>query len=333
MSAAGERAPVRRAIVHIGSDKTGSTALQAAMADRRPELVELGIWYPDLDGRPDHLALADRRPPPVPVPATPVDTMVLSSEALLPLPDRRVVRLLDGLAALPAITEILVLAYVRAPVDFAEAAFLQRCRLARSERELRRLVAVRSVPAPVNPIAGRVVARLTRLERWADEVDRLGARSTGVTARIEVRPYVPFDWPDGDVVGDAVTVRGLEPAADLLLARRHRRRHPTPDLSTIHAAVLLGEMVGPEARDRILESTPTSGLTGGRRPVLPGALRRRIVTRTEPILVRLMRRHAGLAALATAPADRHGERNDVEPLDRSAALALLDGHRRAGEPG
>ncbi len=328
MSVAGERATVRRAVVHIGSDKTGSTALQAALADRRRELVDVGIWYPDLDGRPDHLGLADRRrPQPPPLPTVAADTMVLSSEALWPLPPRRIARLLDRLADTPGIDEVVVLAYLRAPVDFAEAAFLQRCRMATTERALRRLVALRSLPAPINPIVGRAVDRLAQLGRWGDEVDRLVAGASGVRARLEVRPYRPADWPGGDVVADVVTVPGLEPAAALLLDRPRPRRHPTPDLVTVHASVLVREAAGPEAQTRLLDSSAAGArATGGPggasgRPVLPPGLRRRIATRTDPLLARLDGRFGGLADLTSTSVDVAGE--EVQPFDRTAARALL----------
>ena len=39
---------MRRAIVHIGMPRTGSTAFQEVLARLRPRLVSVGICYPNL---------------------------------------------------------------------------------------------------------------------------------------------------------------------------------------------------------------------------------------------------------------------------------------------
>jgi len=43
-------------IVHIGSHKTGTTAIQRFAASHRATLRERGLWYPSYEeiGRPEH---------------------------------------------------------------------------------------------------------------------------------------------------------------------------------------------------------------------------------------------------------------------------------------
>ena len=48
----------RSAIVHIGTEKTGTTAIQELLARHRDELADLGFWYPLSPGPFNHAALA-----------------------------------------------------------------------------------------------------------------------------------------------------------------------------------------------------------------------------------------------------------------------------------
>ena len=49
---------MRSALLHIGSEKTGTTAIQAMLASRREDLIRLGFWYPSSPGEYSHTALA-----------------------------------------------------------------------------------------------------------------------------------------------------------------------------------------------------------------------------------------------------------------------------------
>jgi hypothetical protein len=50
--------PSRSAVLHIGTEKTGTTTIQALLARRRKELSDLGFWYPPSPGEISHVALA-----------------------------------------------------------------------------------------------------------------------------------------------------------------------------------------------------------------------------------------------------------------------------------
>lgn len=48
----------RSAILHVGTEKTGSKAIQSVLAKRRIEIARLGCWYPSSPGRHNHIGLA-----------------------------------------------------------------------------------------------------------------------------------------------------------------------------------------------------------------------------------------------------------------------------------
>lgn len=50
--------PRRRAVLHIGTEKTGSTTIQTFLAARRAALPALGVAFPRAPGESNHLALA-----------------------------------------------------------------------------------------------------------------------------------------------------------------------------------------------------------------------------------------------------------------------------------
>lgn len=315
-----------RTVAHIGADKTGSTAIQRAMATNRNRLAELGVWYPDLDGRPDHrlLLASPTIGPEVP---TGIDDIVLSAEALWSADRATIDGLLGGLPAGP----VTVVGFLRDPVDHAEAAFRQRLRLSRSERELWAVLALRAVPARVNPIAGRARRRLAQLERWVAAVDAAttapdrGDHGRGPVELI-IRPYRPNE----DVVVELCRAAGLDRLIPVLAERPDPRPNPRLDLDTIHASVLVRQRSGPEAQVRFLDAAGAGpGSAGGDAPLLPPALRASIRTRTQPILSRLDHRLSGphlSDGIETEPADTAVPTRSAWPanaLDRDRARALV----------
>jgi len=313
-------------VVHIGADKTGTTAIQRAMVAHRAELLANRIWYPDLDDRPDHRLLATEPGRPLPAPDgvdgfDGLDTVLVSSEALWTLASSDIGELLANLPSGP----LTVVAYLRDPVDHAEAAFAQRLRLSRSERELRALFASRRIPAPLNPIVGRAGRRLTQLERWVEAIDRHRASRPDPRAmvRILVRPYDPA----GDVVVDLCRTAGLDALIPVLADRPDPRPNPAVDLVTLHASVLVRAEGGPAAQARFLDAVaarsandgPSS--TTGVGPLLSEPLRRRIRRRTEPILDRIADAVGGVER----PRERERRPVSIEPggLNGEQARARL----------
>ncbi len=309
-----------RTVLHIGSDKTGSTALQHALASGRQELTMRGVLYPDIDGRPDHLSFAEGARPNWPR-LPDVDTMIVSSEALWPLGQAEVESVL---AALPAGTTDVV-AYVREPGAYVEAAFLQRCRMCTSERGLRAAVALLALPPAINPIAKRAIRRFGQLGRWADAADG------GTVDRLVLRPYLPTRWPERDIVSDFCDAIGRKDIEPLLADRAHRVQNPTPDLTAIHASVLIRSSSGQQAQTRFLRlysegvlASPPSAPAG---PYLRSSLRDHVRRAVLPHLVELHERHGGLEPLV-APAETEAGQQPTpgrfSALNRDAALRLAE---------
>lgn len=287
-----------RTVVHIGADKTGSTAIQQAMATNRDQLLALGVWYPDLDGRPDHrlLSVSPSIAADLSAGIDPgIDHIVVSAEALWAADRTTIDQLLRALRSEPA-EPIVVVGFLRDPVDHADAAFGQRLRLCRSEAELRAVLAVRSIPAPINPIAGRAQRRLAQLERWIAAVDaantaaNTAAGPTGAR-RAAVELVICRYRPTGDVVVELCHAVGLDRLIPALAERSDPRPNPRLGLDAIHASILVRQRSGAVAQSRFVEAvTAAPDPAGHDVALLPPPLRARIQQRTGPVLGRLEHR-------------------------------------------
>ena len=326
-----------RTVLHIGSDKTGTTSLQAALAASRRELAQVGVWYPDLDGRPDHRLLARSGGPRHLDAPDGCHTLVLSSEALWPLDRHGIEAVLRRLPAGP----VTVVGFVRRPSEFAEAAFLQRCQRAGSPAALRALVGLRRLPGPINPIGRRAVGRLSQLERWADQIEEgPGTRRSGPSAggdrwagpggAVVVAAY----RSDLDIVDAFCRAADLDTIAPVLAGRSLVRRNPGLGLVAVEASVVVAARAGRVTQRRFLdelaESTPPAESEDRDRPdqpppLLPARLRRRIDEEAHPRISRLHERLGGLEALlASPPSDPRAVDGPLARLDRAGAEALIE---------
>lgn len=310
-----------RTVLHIGSDKAGSTALQMWLAANRPALLDLGVWYPDLDGRPDHRGLADGRPVAAGLDPGGANTVVISSEALWPLPPANIRSIIDRLPSGP----VQIVAYVRRPGDFAEAAFLQRCRMSGTEPRLRAMIRLLALPPTINPIAHRTVRRVRQLRRWVEHC-RSDARLVLTT-----RPYAPWSWPNGNIAVDFCDAADLAPLRSLVPAAPTGNNR-TVDLHALHASILVAQRLGPDVQTDFLRwctegpntdrFTPAGAYTSDR-------LRAFVDTRCRPLLERLGTDHGDLSPILT-----ERPRPVIPALfDRASALALVDEYRSERSPG
>lgn len=199
---------MRRCFLHVGGYKTGSTALQAALAGARADLGAEGVLYPkagtDPGGR--HLPLTralvspHSQPRLAAVPArfrrellsSPCDTVVLSTETLEngPVPLRALVDLLGSLNC--AVTIVL---YVRHQIQRINSAYVQRVKgmfdnIGMEEHLLLTL--------SVNDLF---------YHRWIALAERLGCR-------LIVRPY--RSDPAFDLAGDFLRAIGVAPVTSTL---------------------------------------------------------------------------------------------------------------------
>ena len=273
-------------ILHIGCDKTGTTAIQRALASRRSQLLDAGFLYPDLDGRPDHQLLLTEPS------ALHIDdrhtTLLLSFEGFWPAGPEGMELLLDVLPK-----PISVLAWARSPQRYVDAAFRQQCRLARSPRHLAALLRVVQLPSAINPVANRCIRRYEQLRPWKE---RFGESLT------------VFDYEkDSNDIVDAFSRATKLPELEVAV----ERSNPSPSLVALHALAMArsgGQFVDPNV---FLRAAVELGEIA-RSPMVPEPVRQSCWRRTSDI-----RRAVGL--------DQHWETSgDVKPrLDQDLAAALL----------
>ena len=199
---------MRETYLHIGLAKTGTTAIQTALAAARPRLEAGGVLFPHagtINRKGGHHCLAWRlaRSPrfgalcsgdPVAdlareVAATPARRIVISSEDLsaISYDELAVGRLMAALGG----TTVSTVVYVREQVEWFSA-FYAEC--------LKELVEIRSI--------GEFINSLQHEPRYhyADWMRLWRAR----TSRLIVRPFVRSRLEGGDVVSDFICATGLD---------------------------------------------------------------------------------------------------------------------------
>lgn len=209
----------RRLIVHVGRHKTGSTAIQQALAAARPALAAAGVLYPRLPdlgtgalgdgskiaqhalahalnprkGPPDNMRRLLREIARARRAAPGTDTLLISSEAFQQVGDlRRVRRFVDKLD----VDRVDIVCYVREHLDYALSAY-------------RQMIQAQSRFVPF-------AAYCRQRRDMSDFIARWSALGT-----------LHLDWYDaamarhGDIVADFLAVAGLDPAGTAPTGRRH----------------------------------------------------------------------------------------------------------------
>jgi len=224
-------AGLRRLILHVGRHKTGTSALQAALAAGRDDLARQGVVYPRLPpataevlGAPSadsHPTLARALNPgwgphdglPVlaraigeQIRATPeADTLLLSSEAFQNLRDPALVQ---AYVADLGVAEVRVIAYLREHLDYAMSSWRQGL---------------------------QAQGRFRRFSRYAGRMKDLGP----FVALWQTVGRLELDWYDaalarhGDIVADFLDRTGLE-----LPARPAGRPNPSIGGNLLYARLL-----------------------------------------------------------------------------------------------
>ena len=194
-------------VIHIGMPKTGSTAIQDALAANRDRLAESGVHYPRSASKgsahhPLAWSVALHRRPRDDVKSL-SDYMtalklelqnssgiaILSSEALFHLPSQELRQILEWARTLSRTQRLLV--YVRPPAAFHEAWYRQLVKTSKYSRTFEEHLRM----API-------VDSLTRLESAEGAIGR---------SRLLVRPYIRSAFTDGDVIGDFCSTLGIGP--------------------------------------------------------------------------------------------------------------------------
>lgn len=205
-------------IIHIGSPKTGTTAIQGMLKVNRNALAERGLSYvqagrtniahnsmvkPLLKGRAEEIFAGIRAE----IEAAPDHTHVLSSEVFFQ--PAVATALAKGLSGLPS--DIRVVGYVRRPDLYVEAMYKQKVKNGRI--------------AP-DPDAF--------LEGWMPHLAYAPVltayRNAFGSDAMRVRPFERRHFPDGDVINDFLGAAGLQGHVEL-------SRPETPSNKTLSRAV------------------------------------------------------------------------------------------------
>lgn len=200
-------------ILHIGCDKTGTSAIQAALTSSRALLSASGFNYPDVDGRPDHRSLLSE-PHRLEVDEDGA-TLVLSYEGFWPEGPEALAPLLERLPA-----PIRVVAWARSPQRYVDAAFRQQCKHAKSPAHLRVLLGAAAMPPAINPLVRRCVRRFEQIRPW----------NNAFGDSLEVFDY---EAESADVVAAFVEHTGL-PGLEV----GDQRKNARPSVNALHAFAL-----------------------------------------------------------------------------------------------
>jgi SAM-dependent methyltransferase len=190
--------PSKRVIVHIGVQKTGSTAIQALMHRNVERLSEAGFYYAPTQPLdfPNHNPLAaafKKDSPPVVgergmaalLAAAGHRTPIISAEMLCQ-PDTDIDRFMATLRG----RDVEVIAYVRHPCDIVVSAFNESVR----HYPTRRTQPVNERPFAYDP------AQLVVLRGWVGRED----------AKVILAPYDRAQWPQRSIFADFLRTLGID---------------------------------------------------------------------------------------------------------------------------
>lgn len=214
----------RSAILHIGCEKTGTSAIQALLAAKRQELPQYGVWYPVAPGSESHTALASFAAPAnstditgphfdpdrfvqefademAAMPET-IHTVIFSNEHCHSrLVTRDQVARLHALLA-PHVSRIEVLVYLRRQDEMACSFYSTRLRYGEMSY---------AILPPVTPSDGAGGMPADASLNYYFDFDALLERYAGIFGAEAMRPrlYEPDATQGGDVVADFLASCGL----------------------------------------------------------------------------------------------------------------------------
>ncbi|WP_226661991.1 hypothetical protein [Microbulbifer aggregans] len=235
--------------VHIGSDKTGTTAIQAALKNNRKHLKEHGMVYPSLEKEPHQEALArelltgkkgaawekleailNQSP----------DHLILSSEMFCSISESAVQLFKEWLGD----HDVTIVAYLRSADQYLESGVMQRLKASKSDQDFFRLYRkIKWIPALFNPMVYISGLKPRFVFRWA--------RAFG-EKNIRVRPYSEAQWKDGNLISDFMATIGLNSIQESL-QHSSQKRNVTPNIYAVYAMASFWSSTHPPIRHRFSE--------------------------------------------------------------------------------
>lgn len=215
-------------VLHAGTHKTGSTAIQTFLSDHRDRLQAAGILYPLLDGDPlshttlqKHVGLAhtsgdrhrlertltelDQQ-----LARSSAENVILSSEHFFAMPRAWVPTLLEALA--PRFASVALVIYLRSQRDLWTS-------LANQRAKALKVLPTHRFWGSTDFLGPAIVENL----HYADYLDAF-ARVIG-SDQVRARLYSPASFPGGSVVPDFLQTSGL--AATLSASLQPTTRNPS----------------------------------------------------------------------------------------------------------
>jgi hypothetical protein len=218
-------------ILHIGSDKTGTTALQAAFDQQRSELANQGIIYPKFNRIQNHAPLALELKSGVQGSAweelnqiiqQAPETILLSSEMFCSLKKSHILKLKTWLEP----HSITIICYIRSADEYLESGLMQRLKDCKTDRKFATLYRIATIiPSIINPFVYQAALKPYFALRWEKYF---------IPQDFIVRPYNKKCWHQENILLDflhSIEAEELEMTCGAALSNRN----VTPDISVIYA--------------------------------------------------------------------------------------------------
>ncbi|WP_157954076.1 hypothetical protein [Microbulbifer sp. A4B17] len=221
--------------IHIGSDKTGSTAIQAALSENQAVLRSQGIEYPVLLKQENHheclfreirsgkkgkcWAELER------VISSQPEHLIISAEALCSLKASEVALFKKWLNH----SDTYVIAYIRRADEYLESGTMQRLKSAKSYAAFRwQYLAAKYIPTIFDPYVYHAAFKTLFIKRWKKEYPN----------NIIVRPYDKSQWDSQNLILDFFSSLGLTKTQNSIRASKITR-NVTPSIAGIYATSIL----------------------------------------------------------------------------------------------
>ncbi|WP_444914141.1 hypothetical protein [Microbulbifer sp. TRSA007] len=221
--------------VHIGSDKTGSTAIQSILSQHRSHLRSLGIEYPKLPDKQDHHEslvhelrvgqkgeswhelekIFSKNP----------SHVILSAEAFCTLKREEIKRFKEWLNQ----PNVKIIAYLRRADEYLESGILQRLKSAKSLASFKKqYFSAKYLPTIFDPYVFNAAFKVRFIKKW----------ERSYQTSIIVRPYDKIQWEKQDLIYDLLTKLGLSAALNIIKSTKINR-NVTPSIAGIYATSIL----------------------------------------------------------------------------------------------
>lgn len=238
-------------ILHIGSDKTGTTAIQSTLDAHRETLSTSGIIYPKFNISAHHECLALEIQDGTPGPAWKKfnkiikknpNAVIISSERFCLLSKEEIRRLKKWLSP----HEINVICYVRSAGEYLESGISQQLKSCSSETEFKKLYyTAKWIPGLFNPLVFKAALKGRFILKWKKELS---------PEKMIVRPFHKNKWHKQDILADFFKALNLSKAYDELNLIASPQKNKTPTLSVMYACHLFNQTPTPFIKFEFLET-------------------------------------------------------------------------------